>query len=158
MRLIGRLKLKKILKKQGKSSFAESVGHALDGIEYTTVHERNFRIELLFAILVSIASFIFQVSIAEWVVLVLTIGLVLALELLNTAIERTVDLVTKDYLELAKHAKDAAAGAVFVMSIFSVVIGVSIFLPKLLALISWLTNEFLFTKNTYYYFTLTITT
>ena len=57
--------------------------------------------------------------------------MVLALELVNTAIERTVDLVTKDYHDLAKAAKDVAAGAVLIMSMFSVIIGLIIFIPKL---------------------------
>ena len=132
MRLLGRFEVKRILRSQGKSKFSESVGHALDGIQYTASHERNFRIEISFAIMVSIASFIFQVSLAEWCQLVLVIGMVLALEMVNTAIERCVDLVTKDYKELAKIAKDVSAGAVFVMSMFSAVLGILIFLPKII--------------------------
>ena len=135
MRLLGRTKIKKILKKQGRSSFAESVGHALDGLEYTINHERNFKIELAFAMLVTILSFILKVSLIEWTILVLIISMVLALEMINTAIERCVDLVTKDYKELAKLAKDIAAGAVLIMSMFSVVIGIIIFLPKIIELI-----------------------
>lgn len=135
MRLLGRTKIKKILKKQGRSSFAESVGHALDGLEYTINHERNFEIELAFAMLVTILSFILKVSLIEWTILVLVISMVLALEMINTAIERCVDLVTKDYKELAKLAKDIAAGAVLITSMFSVVIGIIIFLPKIINLL-----------------------
>lgn len=135
MRLLGRKKIRDILKKQGKSSFNESLGHALDGIEYTINHERNFKIELFFAIVVTIMSFILKVSIIEWGILVLVISMVLALEMINTAIERCVDLVTKEYKELAKNAKDIAAGAVLVMSMFSVVIGIIIFLPKIMNLL-----------------------
>ncbi len=135
MRLLGRKKIRDILKKQGKSSFNESIGHALDGIEYTINHERNFKIELFFAIAVTIMSFILKVSIIEWGILVLVISMVLALEMINTAIERCVDLVTKEYKELAKNAKDIAAGAVLVMSMFSVVIGIIIFLPKIMNLL-----------------------
>ena len=132
MKLLGRFQIKKILKRQGKSSFKDSVGHALDGIEYTMTHERNFRIEILVAILVTIASFVLKVSLIEWGLLVLVIGIILALEMINTAMERCVDLVTKDYKELAKNAKDVAAGAVFVMSMFSIVLGIIIFLPKIM--------------------------
>lgn len=135
MRLLGRKKIRDILKKQGKSSFNESLGHALDGIKYTINHERNFKIELFFAIAVTIMSFILKVSIIEWGILVLVISMVLALEMINTAIERCVDLVTKEYKELAKNAKDIAAGAVLVMSMFSVVIGIIIFLPKIINLL-----------------------
>lgn len=132
MTLLGRLKIKKILKRQGKSRFIESMGHAIDGISYTTNHERNFRIEIFFAFAVTIASFIFKVSLIEWAILVLVIGMVLALEMINTSIERCVDLVTKDYKELAKIAKDVSAGAVLIMSIFSIIIGIIIFLPKII--------------------------
>lgn len=135
MRLLERIRIRKTLKRQGKSPFHESVGHALDGIEYTTNHERNFRVEISFAILVTIASFILKVSPIEWAILVAVIGNVLALEMINTAIERCVDLVTKDYRELAKISKDVAAGAVFIMSMLSVVIGIVIFLPKILELL-----------------------
>ena len=131
-RIIEGFKLRKRLKLQGKTSFFESLGHALDGISYTANHERNFLIEISFAIIVVLAAYFFKVSILEWAILVLTIGMVLALEVINTAIERSVDLVTKEYRELAKIAKDASAGAVLVMSFFSVVIGILIFLPKII--------------------------
>lgn len=135
MKFLGRFKIRKILKRQGKSSFSESVGHAMDGIQYTANHERNFRIEILFAVMVSIMSFLLRVSVMEWCILVFVIGMVLALEMVNTAVERCVDLVTKDYKELAKIAKDVAAGAVFIMSMFSVIIGILIFLPKIIILL-----------------------
>ena len=135
MKLLGRSKIRKILANQGKSNFIESMGHAIDGISYTTTHEKNFKIEIIFACLVTIASFILKVSILEWAILILVIGMVLVLEMINTAIERCVDLVTKDYRELAKAAKDVAAGAVLIMSMFSVIIGIIIFLPKILNMI-----------------------
>lgn len=133
MKLLGRRN--KFLKTQGKEEFDKSVGHALDGIEYAVNHERNVKIEILFAILTSILGFILKISLLEWVVIVLVIAMVLALELVNTAIERTVDLVTKDYHDLAKAAKDVAAGAVLIMSMFSVIIGLIIFLPKIISIL-----------------------
>ena len=139
MKLIDRIKrrkeIKEKLKKQGRGSFNESVKHAISGIEYTITHERNFKIETVIAILVCIASIYFKINITEWMIILLTIALVLTLEIINTSIERSIDLVTKEYAELAKVAKDTAAGAVFVMSIFSVCIGISIFLPKI---INWI--------------------
>ena len=135
MKLLGRTKVKEILKKQGKTNFFESVGHALDGIEYTTSHEKNFKIEILFAIAVIIAAFVLKVSLIEWTILVFVIGAVLALEMINTSMERCVDLVTKDYKELAKISKDVAAGAVLIMSLFAVIIGIIIFLPKIILIL-----------------------
>ena len=135
MKLRDKINFKKKLKNQGKSKFSESLGHAIDGIQYTASHERNFRIEMFFAILVTIASFILKVSLLEWGILVLVMAMVLALEMVNTSIERAVDLVTKEYRELAKIAKDVAAGAVLIMSMFSVIIGIIIFLPKIIELL-----------------------
>ena len=93
------------------------------------------KIEIFIAILTSVLGFILEISIIEWGIIVLNFGLVLGLEMVNTAIERTVDLVTKDYYELAKNAKDVAAGAVLIASMFSFVIGIIIFLPKIIELI-----------------------
>ena len=120
------------IKLQGKRSFIKSMKHALDGLGYVSSQERNFKIEIFFGTLATILGFVLKVSLSEWLVLILTISMVLCLEIVNTAIERTVDLVTKEYEELAKIAKDVAAAAVLVMSMFSVIIGIIIFLPKLI--------------------------
>ena len=130
-RLLGRKK-NPYLKTQGKSKFIISFNHALDGIEYAVNHERNINIEIFIGIITSILGFVFKISVMEWLALVLVIGMVISLELINTAIERTVDLVTKEYRDLAKAAKDVSAAAVLVMSMFSVIIGIIIFLPKIL--------------------------
>ncbi len=125
----------KFLKTQGKSGFIVSFNHALDGIEFAINHERNIKIEILFGIIVSIMGFLLKISVIEWAIIVFVIAMVLCLELVNTAIERAVDLTTKEYHDLAKAAKDVSAAAVLVMSMFSVIIGILIFLPKILALI-----------------------
>lgn len=134
-KILGNIEVKKQLNNQGKTKFSESVNHAIDGIAYTVEHERNFKIELFFMISVLIAGIYFKVSKVEWAILLLTSASVLTLELVNTGIERCVDLVTKEYHDLAKAAKDIAAGAVFIMSIFSVIIGIVIFLPKIIEVI-----------------------
>lgn len=133
MRLLGRKN--KYLKTQGKEQFHKSVGHALDGIEYAINHERNIKIEIFLAIIASILGFILKISIIEWIVIILLIALIISLELINTSIERCVDLVTKDYHDLAKVSKDMAAGAVLVSSLFSIIVGLLIFLPKLIDII-----------------------
>lgn len=128
-------KKNKFLKTQGKSSFGESFNHAMDGIEFAINHERNLKIEVFMGILASIMGFLLHISVMEWAIIVLVIAMVLCLELVNTAIERAVDLTTKEYRELAKAAKDVSAGAVLIMSMFSVIIGILIFLPKILDLV-----------------------
>lgn len=128
-------KKNKFLKTQGKSGFRASFNHALDGIDYTINHERNFKIEVSLGMIASILGFLLKISIIEWTIIILVIAMVLCLELINTAIERAVDLTTKEYHDLAKAAKDISAGAVLTMSLFSIVIGLLIFLPKILELL-----------------------
>lgn len=119
-----------------KDPFYKSLGYAISGIIQCIQKERNIKIHLVFMFLVIICGFLFQLSITEWLVCILLFGLVISLELVNTAIEAVVDLCTQEYHPLAKIAKDTAAGAVLISAIASVVIGLIIFVPKILSLIS----------------------
>jgi len=89
------------------------------------------KIHCLVASIVIILGGFYGLSAIEWMFISFAIGGVLALELLNTAIERVVDLVTEELHPLAKQAKDIAAGAVLIYAILSVVIGSIIFFPKI---------------------------
>ena len=111
---------------------AESVGYALEGLKYAFIHGRNFKIQSGFAILVSILGLVLKISHTEWLALILIIAVVLILELLNTAIETVVDMVSLEYHPLAKITKDCAAGAVLVAAFASIFIGLIIFVPKFL--------------------------
>lgn len=108
---------------------------AYEGIVSAIKKERNLKIHLVFAVVVIITGIIFSLSALEWVAVVVAIGGMLALELLNTAIERAVDLVTDEFHPLAKQAKDAAAGAVLIYAVMSAIIGLIVFLPKIFSLI-----------------------
>lgn len=119
-----------------KDPFYKSLGYAISGIIQCIQKERNIKIHLVFMFLVIICGFLFQLSITEWLVCILLFGLVISLELINTAIEAVVDLCTQEYHPLAKIAKDTAAGAVLISAIASVVIGLIIFVPKILSLVS----------------------
>ena len=113
-------------------NFAASLQFAIHGLFRILQTERNFRIHLGLTLLVVSAAAYFQVSLAEWAILALCIGLMLAVEALNTAIEYTVDLITGGiYHETAKHAKDAAAGACLLVAISTAIVGACIFLPHL---------------------------
>ncbi|GED20300.1 hypothetical protein KGI01_20410 [Kurthia gibsonii] len=81
-------------------------------------------------VVVIVAGFLTGISANEWTILLFVIAAVLSLEMTNSAIERVVDLVTDEFHPLAKRAKDLAAGAVLIAAIFSVIIGLIIFLPK----------------------------
>ena len=93
------------------------------------------RIHIISSIIVIGCSFFFSLSYVEWIVVVLAIGGMISLELVNTAIERVVDLITEEYHPLAEQAKDIAAGAVFVYAITAIIIGIIIFLPKIISLL-----------------------
>ena len=85
------------------------------------------------AVLVVIAGLILGLSVTEWCICLGLFGLVMALELVNTAVESVVDLVTEERKPLAKVAKDTAAGAVLIAAIMAAVIGLIIFVPRGLA-------------------------
>ena len=89
------------------------------------------KIHCVAAILVTLAGTLFQISVTEWCICLLLFGLILALELVNTAVEAVVDLVTEERKPLAKIAKDAAAGGVLIAAIMAALIGGIIFIPKL---------------------------
>lgn len=112
-------------------SLWRSFGHALNGVGRTWLHERNFRIHVTVAIAVAALAIALRVSLAEGAILVLAMGLVFASELLNTAIEALVDLVSPEYHEAARTSKDAAAGAVFLSALTAAIAGLLILGPPL---------------------------
>lgn len=112
-----------------------SFKNAFIGIYTAIITQVNMRIHFTFTSLVLILAVWLKVSITEALVLVLTISSVLVAEMGNTAIEFLADTVTLEKNEGIKHAKDIAAGGVLIAAIFSVIVGVVIFLPKLLSLL-----------------------
>lgn len=126
------------LKSKDKRTFKGSVKNCLDGISYVTKNEKNFKREIAFGIIALILSYILKIDKIEFIIVLTMICLVLTTEIINTAIERTVDLVTKEYHELARIAKDVSAGSVLVTSIFSLIIGIIIFIPKIITLLGGL--------------------
>ncbi|MEC2076520.1 diacylglycerol kinase family protein [Metabacillus fastidiosus] len=115
----------------GLKRFLRSFVFASAGIKDTFRTERNFKIHCVISVAVIIISIIIPLSRIEWIIVLFLIGGTLALELINTALEKIVDLVTSDYHPLAKAAKDAAAGAVFIYAILAAIIGIIIFFPKI---------------------------
>ena len=107
---------------------------AIEGMIYCVRHEANFKVHLSIMMTMVAIAFYFQVTTVEWCVLMLTSGMVLVLELMNTAVEATVDLVVGEKRHpLAKVAKDTAAGAVLLMAGFAIIVGLLIFVPRILA-------------------------
>lgn len=116
-------------------SLIHSYLNAQTGIINVLSRQRNFIIEITIAILVIAAGFILNISIDEWCIVLVCIAMVLSLEAVNTAIEKMGDAVKPGYHPLVGKAKDVAAGAVLIASIFSGIIGILIFVPKIFILI-----------------------
>ena len=125
---------KKKLKKS-KPSLLKSFYYAFQGIKVNILTERNLAIHFLVMLLVIVCGFVFKISVTEWLICILLFGFVITLELMNTAIETAIDICMPEINPKAKLAKDTSAGAVLVVAIVAVVIGIIIFGPKILDLI-----------------------
>ncbi|MEW6637468.1 MAG: diacylglycerol kinase [Actinomycetota bacterium] len=108
---------------KGQQGVARSFEHAYRGLIYAVRTQRNMRFHVVVAVLVLVASLLLGVGKLELALLVLTIMVVFVAEMLNTALEFAVDLVTREYHPLAKLAKDVSAGAVLVSSVGAVLVG-----------------------------------
>jgi len=109
-----------------------SFKYAFQGIFTALKSQHNFQIHIIAAVIVIAAGFILDVSKMEWIILTLCIATVIAAELFNSSIEELTDMVSPEKNEKAGKVKDIAAGAVLVTAIAAAIIGLLIFLPKIL--------------------------
>lgn len=121
-------------KKKGFHRFLNSIKNSWDGYVYAYTNEQSLTIHAILAILVIFSGFYFHASRTQWTVIVLVMTIVVIAELLNTAIEAVVDLVTEEYHPLAKIAKDCASAAVFTSSILAAGLYIYVFLPQIIKL------------------------
>ena len=108
---------------------------AFEGIYSTYKKEQNIKIHTFISILVVVFGFFLKINYIEWLVCLVLIGFVLMAEFFNTAIEYVVDLASPDIHPLAKAAKDTASAGVLMMAIIAAVIGLVIFVPKLIVFV-----------------------
>ena len=123
-----------IFKRLNMNKFLMAFRYAFNGIVNAIKEERNMKIHLLAVIVVIFFGVVYKITKVEWMICIVLFGLVISSELINTAIENTVNLVTKEENELAKVAKDVAAGAVLVNATISVVIAMIIWIPRIFGL------------------------
>lgn len=121
-------------KKRGIKRFINSFHYSWDGIKYAFKYEQSMFIHVLVTLLVVICGIVLKFDFQEWLLCIVLIGLVIATELINTAIEAVVDLACPEIHPLAKTAKDTAAAAVLVFAITAVLCGLFLFVPKIIAL------------------------
>ena len=117
-----------------KHSTLKSFQYASNGLLTAIKNEPNLRIHVAIAAVALLAGGLLKLDTIEWIVLLLTIFLVIILELINTVLENLVNIVSPNFNEYAKKAKDISAAAVLVSAILSVVVGVVLFGPKLVSL------------------------
>lgn len=122
------------IKKRGFKRFIKSFGYSIDGLKYAYKYEQSMTIHFLMVAVVLVAGFLLKISLFEWLICFMLMGLVMATELINTSIEAVVDLTCPEIHPLAKIAKDTASAAVFVFSVVAAISGLIIFVPKILAL------------------------
>jgi diacylglycerol kinase len=119
-------------KTENSGSFRlEAFGYAIRGILFAVKTQLNLKIHFTAAILIVIAGWYFRINTSEWLTIIIVIGLVIFAELLNTAVELIIDMVSPDYNKIAGKAKDVAAGAVLVSAVTAFIAGMIIFIPRL---------------------------
>ncbi len=119
-----------------ENKYLKGLAYALSGIAYAFRSQVNMRFHIFAAIVVFIMSFFLQINLAEWCIILMCVGSVISAELINTSLEVSIDMISPNYNEKAGHAKDLAAAAVLVVCTVSAIIGIVIFLPKIIRLFS----------------------
>ncbi|MBQ7928073.1 MAG: diacylglycerol kinase family protein [Methanobrevibacter sp.] len=110
-----------------------SFKHATEGIITTICVEQNVKIQVLAMICTVILGLVLKLSQIEWIICILLFGGVISAEMFNTSLEKTLDYINTEYDEKIKFIKDASAGAVLVLANTSTIIGLIIFIPKIIS-------------------------
>ena len=124
------------IKKHGFGRFLKSFGYSMDGLIYAYKYEQSMLIHVIVTIAVVITNILLRINSYEWLVTLLSIGMVLSAELINTAIEAVVDLVTLEIHPLAKIAKDCGSAATFILACMAAAIGCVVYIPKFIDIFS----------------------
>ena len=123
------------IKKRGLIRFFKSFKYSIEGLKYAYKYEQSMLIHVIATICVLLANIFFQVSGIEWLITLLAIGMVLSAELINSAIEAVVDLVTLEEHPLAKIAKDCSSAATFVLACMAAIIGLVVYIPYIMGVL-----------------------
>lgn len=117
------------IKKRGLLRFVRSFTFSISGLTYAYKYEQSMVVHVFITICVLAANFFFKVTAIEWLVTLISIGMVLSAELINSSIEAVVDMVTLDFHPLAKIAKDCGSAATFVLAMMAGAVGCVIYIP-----------------------------
>ncbi len=111
----------------------QSFTYAFNGLKLLLKQEHNARIHLFAAVCVIVTGIVFQISLLEWIAVVFAIGFVFSMEILNSAIEGLADFVSPEWHDKIKIIKDLSAAGVLISAITALIIGLIVFLPKLIS-------------------------
>lgn len=120
------------IKKRGLGRFVKSFGYSIEGLKYAYKYEQSMFVHVIFTVLVIAVNLFFKVDKYTWLLSLIAIGVVLAAELINTAIEAVVDLVTLEIHPLAKIAKDCGSAATFVLACMAATLGFIVYVPYII--------------------------
>jgi len=123
------------IKKRGLIRFIKSFGYSIEGLKYAYKYEQSMLIHVIATVCVICANIFFQVTGMEWLITVIAIGMVLSAELINSAIEAVVDLITLEEHPLAKIAKDCSSAATFVLASMAAIIGLVVYIPYIMGVL-----------------------
>ena len=132
----GKLERDKRSKQKSFKRFLNSIKYSIDGLKYAYTNEQSLWLHGMGSILIIILGLVFQITFIRWAILIIAAVVVMTIELLNTAIEATVDMITSEYHPLAKIAKDCGSAAGGVAGVMLLVISIVIFMPYIIALFS----------------------
>ena len=121
-------------KHKGIKGILYNIKYSWDGLVYAYSNEKSMWIHAVLSIITIVLGLFLKLRPIEWLIIFLVLGAVLSIELLNTAIEATVDMITHEYNELAKIAKDTGSAATFIATIIGVITILSIYIPKFIEL------------------------
>lgn len=122
------------IKKYGIMRFFRSIKFSIEGLAYAYRYEQSMWVHAIATTLTVILGLVFKIKLTEWAILFIALGIILGMELVNTAIEAAVDLTTLEINPLAKIAKDCGSAASFVLSFVAIVICLFVFGPYFVAL------------------------
>ncbi|MBR6690142.1 MAG: diacylglycerol kinase [Bacilli bacterium] len=116
-----------------KSVF-QTIKNSLNGIKCYAKDGKSILLYIIGVILETVMGFVYNINGLEWILIICILGIILAVELINTAIEATCDAISKEYNPLIKVAKDCGSGATFIIFVVAIILNIIIFLPKVIAL------------------------
>ena len=129
-------KIEEDLKKRNLTprSILQTVKNSLNGIKCYAKDGKSILLYLFGVVIETIMGFVYNINGLEWILIICILGFILAIELINTAIEATCDAISKEYNPLIKIAKDCGSGATFIMVVVAIILNIIIFLPKIMIL------------------------